>query len=282
MLPLLPLKLKCPHCGALLLDEQHLINNSPSVSLEIKVGSTKSWIRLSSLYGDFDHEIGVDMKPGEVAEFNCPHCHQNLNIDLNCSACSAQMVELLHQQGGSVKFCSRKSCRNHSIEFKDIEQAAKIFYGQYNWAGDKTIKVEHKKRDQPKEVISSGAYLNSYCPWCGVSLIEGENVKLEVKGKGNSQGFLYLDPHLNSFWNKSTIELPEKEEVEELNCPHCKHSLIEGGESCEKCGAKVVKVKVSALTKLIDFKFCARKGCPWHGLSEEDMELIELQDSDEW
>ena len=42
------------------------------------------------------------------------------------------------------------------------------------------------------------------------------------------------------------------------------------------------KINVSASSKLIDFYICTKKGCKWHGLSEEDLYSIKLEESDEW
>ncbi len=282
MLPLLQLKLKCPKCNHSLMDDENPINKSSSVSLNIKIKDKESWIRLSSLYGDYTHEIGIDMNPGGTARFYCPHCREELATEVLCDVCNAPMIPLLHEQGGIVKFCSRKGCKNHSVEFKDVEQAAKIFYNKYSWAGEEGIKVKSKKLEKTVEIISSGAYLSTYCPHCQISLVENDTIKLKVKGKDGTQGFLYLDPHLNSFSNKSTIDIPENEVVEDLSCPHCSHSLIDYKDKCKKCHADVAAIKVSAFTKLIDFKFCSRKNCHWHGLSNEDLEMIELDDSDEW
>ena len=44
----------------------------------------------------------------------------------------------------------------------------------------------------------------------------------------------------------------------------------------------IAKIHVVALKKVIDFKFCSRKGCRWHGISDEDLRFIMLDDSQEW
>jgi hypothetical protein len=43
-----------------------------------------------------------------------------------------------------------------------------------------------------------------------------------------------------------------------------------------------VQINVSAMSRMIDFYFCSRKGCKWHGLSNEDLNFIKLEDSAEW
>ena len=51
---------------------------------------------------------------------------------------------------------------------------------------------------------------------------------------------------------------------------------------CPVCGSDVIKINVGARTKLIDFYICTKKGCRWHGLSEDDLFDIRLEDSLEW
>jgi rRNA maturation endonuclease Nob1 len=53
-------------------------------------------------------------------------------------------------------------------------------------------------------------------------------------------------------------------------------------KNCEKCGSPVAMIAISARSKLIDFYICSKKGCRWHGLSEDDIEEIKLEDSLEW
>jgi hypothetical protein len=84
------------------------------------------------------------------------------------------------------------------------------------------------------------------------------------------------------FSSKSTIFLPEDKAVKDLRCIHCDASLIEKGKDCESCGSPIARISVSARTKLIDFYICTKKGCKWHGLNQEDLYDIRLEDSLEW
>ncbi|MBN1619331.1 hypothetical protein JW890_01270 [candidate division WOR-3 bacterium] len=276
------LSVKCPKCGNSLMDKEHKIGGEPSVFFNIEYEGKKSWVRLSSVYGDYNHEIGVEMVHGKTADFFCPHCGENLAEDIPCSSCGALLCSVALDQGGLVNFCTRRGCKNHSIEFKELEHAAKMFEDKYGWAGDTEITVENIKQAPEKEIISSGAYLYCYCPFCERALNEKNTIKLLVRGIDGTEGFLFLDPHLNSFSHKSTIELPDNEEVADLKCPHCSKTLMLQDNQCKKCEAKTASFKVSAMTKLVDFIFCARKNCHWHGVSNEDLALIELEDSLEW
>ena len=134
--------------------------------------------------------------------------------------------------------------------------------------------------DDKKEIIESGTYLSSFCPHCKKSLIEDDLIKLKVKT--DESGYLMLSPYLNVFTSKSTIFLKEKTAVEDLCCPHCNKSLKVEDKDCDDCGSPVAKILVTAQTKLVDFYLCSKKGCRWHGLNDEDLYEIRLEDSMEW
>jgi hypothetical protein len=87
---------------------------------------------------------------------------------------------------------------------------------------------------------------------------------------------------LNVFTHLCSIEIPEGEEAKDLLCPHCRVSLLEEGKRCGRCGAHSGRTTVTAMRKLVEFSICLRKGCTWHGISEEDARLMQLEDSDEW
>jgi RNase P subunit RPR2 len=144
----------------------------------------------------------------------------------------------------------------------------------------KTTTTIRKKGD--KEIIESGTFLRVYCPHCDESLIEENSVKFKITHDDNKEGFLMLSPYLNVFTNESNIYIPEGEVVKKIDCPHCNSSLIIKGKKCELCGSKIVGVSIAALSKYIEFYFCAKKGCRWHGLSDEDIDDIMLEDSEEW
>ncbi|MFO8051380.1 MAG: hypothetical protein R6V01_06740 [Thermoplasmatota archaeon] len=133
-----------------------------------------------------------------------------------------------------------------------------------------------------KELLSSGTFLRSYCPFCERSLIESNKLKLTVIGKTGRKGTLLLSPYLNVFSSSSSIEIPEMETARDLKCPHCTKSLIVRDQTCPKCGSEIGRLTVAAMSKMIDFYICSKKGCHWHGLSDEDLQDIILEDSEEW
>jgi len=140
---------------------------------------------------------------------------------------------------------------------------------------------DHPHRDR-KEIITSGTFLRSYCPHCERGLIEDNKLKLTVVKDSGEKGQLLLSPYLNVFISKSTISIPDKSVVKDLKCPHCTKSLIQRDQRCPRCGSEIAKIKIAAMSKMIDFYICAKKGCVWHGLSDDDIQDIILEDSEEW
>lgn len=194
------------------------------------------------------------------------------------------MVAIHLKMGGRITFCSRSGCKRHSAEFEDLNSALKRFYNQYGFRAAKYAENdfkqfkkedEHKDKtkeeeiqEENKEIIKSGTFLWAYCPHCKKSLIKDEMLWLKVVN--GDEGDLMLSPYLNVFSSKSTIYLPEDKEIHDLKCPHCGVSFIVKDDQCDECGAPTAKIMVSASTKMIEFFVCSRKGCRWHGLSDED------------
>jgi Zn finger protein HypA/HybF involved in hydrogenase expression len=190
--------------------------------------------------------------------------------------------------GGKVSICSRIGCKNHFVEFEDLSVALRQFYQEYGYQNDHARQVredkppdpERQRKEEAKEIIESGTFLQTYCPRCRKSLQEGDMLKLKVRA--GDEGYLYLSPYLNVFTTKSTVFLPEDKVVDEISCPHCNLSLVRHDKTCEKCGSPVAKIFVSARIKLIDFYICTKKGCRWHGLSDNDLYEIRLENRMEW
>ena len=286
MYDFIALSLKCPVCGESLMDPDHVVDNKPSIKLNIEIGGKKGVIRLSSIYGSFNHDTDVEMKKDEVAKFMCPHCDTHITSENECLACGANMVPFYLDMGGKVTICSRNGCKNHFVEFEDLSVAMKRLYQEYGYDGkararQPIVHHEHEEeKDEVTEIIESGTFLQTYCPHCNKSMIEDEMLKVKITN--GEEGYLLLSPYLNVFSSKSTIFLPEDKVVKDLKCDHCDTSLLDTGKDCEKCGSPIARISVSARTKLIDFYICTKKGCKWHGLNQEDLYDIRLEDSLEW
>ena len=291
MYEFISLKLKCPLCGESLMDHDHLVDNEPSISLNIEIGGKKGNIKLSSIYGSYNYDTDIEMPNGEIAKFYCPHCESNITSSNECLTCGADMVPFYLDMGGKVTICSRNGCKNHFVEFEDLSVAMKRLYQEYGYAGKHFLKKTHepneikktkeeKDKEEAKEILESGAFLHGYCPSCKKSLLDEDMLKLKITNE--EEGILMLSPYLNVFTSKSTIFLPEDKVVNDLSCWHCDKSLIDEHQNCEKCGSPVARISVTARTKLIDFYLCTKKGCRWHGMSKDDLFDIRLEDSLEW
>ena len=279
----------CPSCGTSLMDQKRHVDNEPSINLIISTQKGKGLIWLSSIYGSYNYSSEVDTPNGEIAHFHCPHCHTELTSKTLCNICDAPMVDFHLDMGGRVSICSRSGCKNHAIAFEDLSLALKKLYQEYGFRGrdypknldlrtTSTIKPEIS--DENAEIIESGTFLQAYCPHCRKSLIENEMLRLKISN--GEEGELLLSPYLNVFTSKSTIFLPEEKTVKDMKCPHCDKSLVIHEKKCEKCQSPAARIWISARTKFIDFYICTKKGCRWHGLHEEDLYEIKLEDSDEW
>ena len=281
-------KLKCPVCNESLMSDDIQIDNSQSIKLNIEINSKQGTIYLSSVYGSYNHNCDVETPIDQIAIFSCPHCASKLVSKNNCETCDAPMVPFNLVMGGRVNICSRSGCHNHYVKFSDFEVALKRIYQDHGFRGRNypgtppdfdQLPVEEKK-DEHKEIIETGTFLQSYCPHCRKSLIEDN--KLKVKITNGKSGYLYLSPYLNVFTTKSTVFLYENERAEDLICPHCDHSLMVKDKHCDTCQSPVAKILISARTKMLDFYVCSKKGCRWHGLSDEDLNDIRLDNSLEW
>jgi ssDNA-binding Zn-finger/Zn-ribbon topoisomerase 1 len=291
MYDFLSLRVKCPNCGESLMDDEHLVDNESSIKLLIEIAGKKGVIRLSSIYGSYNHVSEIEINDNVVARFSCPSCQKEIISDVECLTCGAYMVPFYLDMGGKVSICSRAGCKNHLVEFGDLNIALKKLYQEYGFRErafpgitTEPIKKVKKpdKKDEFKEIIETGTFLHTYCPHCHRSLIEDEMIKLNIINERDEEGIIMLSPYLNVFTSKSTIFLPELETAKDLKCPYCSESLKLEDKYCDWCMSPVAMIKVSARTKFIDFYVCTKKGCKWHGLSNEDLYDIKMEDSLEW
>jgi methionyl-tRNA synthetase len=288
MYELMSIRLKCSLCGHSLMDPEHPIDNVPGINMNIECRGQKGNIWLSSIYGSYNYKSTIDLPKNEIVKFHCPECHELINSKTECVTCGASMVPFHLDMGGKVSICSRSGCKNHFVEFEDLSIALRKFYQEYGYNLQPNqqsrdalpFDPEQAKKEEAREIIETGTFLYTYCPACRKSLNQDDMLKLKIRS--GEEGYLILSPYLNVFSSKSTVFLPEDKVVDELSCPHCDQSLILHDKSCEKCGSPVAMIYVSARTKLIDFYICTKKGCKWHGLSENDLYEIRLENSMEW
>ena len=124
------IQVKCPACGASLMNEDHKIDDLASIRLQAKIGPKIGFVYLSQVYGSYSKEFeDIDDNNGLIADFSCPNCDQAFPVETLCE-CKAPMIGIQLQVGGMIKFCSRNGCQRHSLEFEDIDDAFLLFRSQ--------------------------------------------------------------------------------------------------------------------------------------------------------
>lgn len=262
------------------MDPEVRIDNEPSIKLNLKVGEEHSWVRLSSVWGSFTHQTGLSVTGGTQGEFHCPHCREHLNVKHTCDRCSASLVELFLNIGGKVHVCSRKGCPKHSIEVENVKDFLRI--------ADNRFALGATANEQPvadfklKGTVTRRVHLDTYCPHCDHGLEQEGVMRLKVVNASGEEGSLDLSPYMNVYMHRSDVELFDGLEVQDLICPHCDHTLMNQDRCCTNCNAAAAVIHIKAMGKTVVYDICGRKGCTSHCLSDKDLQLILLEDSDEW
>lgn len=127
------LHVKCPLCGKSLMDEEFLLNNKPSVKVNIQTESDRGVLHLCSIYGCTLKHIGIEVNEGEIVDMYCPHCNKELTVSDECMDCGAPMVSFVIRAGGVVRVCSRNGCPGHHIVFRDVRDEMSKFYYEYGF-----------------------------------------------------------------------------------------------------------------------------------------------------
>lgn len=136
-------------------------------------------------------------------------------------------------------------------------------------------------RPTKREILRTGTYLHAYCPHCRKDLAEENWVRLLIEVPPAQRGELHLSPRFNVFQKESSVPLEAGVEIRDLRCPGCGDSIVTTDRSCTVCGARAAKLHVSVVHLDLDLYFCMRTGCTWHGLTTEDEQRIELDETPE-
>jgi NADH:ubiquinone oxidoreductase subunit E len=112
------LTVSCSRCNHGLMEQNHLIDDLPSIRVTASQGRQHGWLRLSSLYGSYKVESEFEVEPDSVVDFFCPHCHTELRGAALCPICQAPMVSLIVRDGGIVQICSRRGCKGHMLDLE--------------------------------------------------------------------------------------------------------------------------------------------------------------------
>jgi ssDNA-binding Zn-finger/Zn-ribbon topoisomerase 1 len=290
------LNISCPDCGHSMMDPDHLIEGVPSVLCNIEVPGPnpkyplKKPIRFCSYYGSSHFECEVRLEDNKRMVLSCPRCETNLHGEFTCTSCGEPMVTLNFKEGGKLVACTKRGCKKHFLQLDENVPGLERLFHMATRQQDgsvpsplhaREIKAEYTS-EKHKEIISSGSFLATYCPHCQESIVEDDCMVFRVQTQAGAVGLFYLSAYLNVYSNKHTVEIPHSEEVADLRCIHCDHTLMYSDIGCGKCDSHTARVTVSAMRKLISFHICMKTGCHWHDISEKDNQLIRLEDSLEW
>jgi len=127
------IEVKCPHCRNSLMDKRTLIDNKPSIKLNIQTETEYGTIRLCSVFGCHKHLCDFEINNGEIVRFFCPDCNQEIKGKIPCELCDAPMIPFPIKAGGRVWVCSREGCKNHFVAFQDLDTEIKKFYDEYGF-----------------------------------------------------------------------------------------------------------------------------------------------------
>ena len=123
-------EVNCPSCQKSLSNSKVKIDDLPSIEISAKISGKSGKVYLSQIYGSYQKKfVGVEDIPDSLVECFCPQCHKPFPNHKICS-CHAPVVTLNLEIGGSIHFCTRNGCKNHSVEFQNIDDAYSLFQQQ--------------------------------------------------------------------------------------------------------------------------------------------------------
>jgi len=117
----------CSLCRKILNDNETSIKRKPALKFLVENKGRKGFLWISSIYGD--HETiepeELNVLPGDVVKFFCPHCEKPLPVVEKCY-CKGDQVKIELSTGGNLQFCDRKGCYYGSIRFVNPDDLDKF------------------------------------------------------------------------------------------------------------------------------------------------------------
>ncbi len=125
---MLILQLCCPHCNALLTQE-----NKVHLDAYVKDHNQDGEVRLSAVFGEYKIESSLEIPDGAIVEFRCPKCDTSVMLSIYCKICGAPMASLNQSGGGYIEFCSRRGCKAHALGGTgDIDDMMSLMNRKFN------------------------------------------------------------------------------------------------------------------------------------------------------
>ncbi len=121
--------------------------------------------------------------------------------------------------------------------------------------------------------VVTGAGLAAYCPSCRAALTVLDpsdhvvSVHLTVR-RGDERGDLFLAPSAEGGRRRATLELSDDRPIDDVLCPHCGASLVDGQRRCRTCDGPRARVLVAGVRQPRLSSFCVTAGSV-SALSEE-------------
>ena len=121
------------------------------------------------------------------------------------------------------------------------------------------------ERVEHDSAVVTGAGLAAYCPHCREALTvldpAGREVSLRLTVRcGDERGDLFLAPSAEGGRREATLELCEGEGPDDVSCPHCGASLVDGQRRCRACEGPRARVFVAGVRQARLSSFCVAAG----------------------
>ena len=121
------------------------------------------------------------------------------------------------------------------------------------------------EKDEHDSAVVTGAGLAAYCPSCRAALTvldpsqEGVSLHLAVRC-GDEGGDLFLSPSAEGGRRSGSVDLCGATTPDDVLCPHCGASLVDGQRRCRACDGPRARVLVAGVGQARLSAFCVTAG----------------------
>jgi len=123
-------QVNCPNCYGSLIEPGVQVDALDSIFFLAKVGNSRGHLYLSQIYGSHNKIFQqVEDIAWSIVEYFCPRCSTPFPVVGTCK-CMASIIALYLEDGGCVEVCTRNGCKKNSLEFKNIDDAFRVFQNQ--------------------------------------------------------------------------------------------------------------------------------------------------------